>query len=157
MKLVARTMTFVAGVALATLGFGSNVASADDILAGSTYAEAVERVSGWGGTAVIATVSGSGLPTDSCKVVSSRESMFADSSGDRRSGEFLVNLDCNRGVASPGHPGNSAMSPEGREAKKDEKNALYVADNPAICDKDADHETWCTKLCDRTGLCEYGA
>lgn len=156
MSWVARLGVVLFGAALAVSVLGSGVASADP-LAGDTYADAAEKISGWGATPVIYSVVGTGLPTDECIVTSSQQSNFLNSSGtNSRSGEFLVNLNCNRKVASAGHPGNSAMSPEGRAAKKDETNALYVEKHPDVCEKSDGAMTWCENLCKRTGLCTVG-
>ena len=145
------------GVAVSVAAFGSGVASADP-LNGKTYSDAVATIQGWGksATAVISTVSGSQVDTNDCIVTSWHKSIFRDASGVQRSGQYSLNLDCNQHLASPGHPGNSAVSPEGRKAKEDNANAEYVAKNPSICDKDKNTVKWCTDLCNKTGLCEYG-
>ena len=156
MRLIARIFAVLVSATLAFAVLGPGVASADP-LAGDTYADAASKISGWGATPVIYSVVGTGLPTDECIVTSSQQSKFLNSSGgNSRSGEYLVNLNCNRKLASAGHPGNSAMSPEGREAKKDETNAEYVEKNPAVCEKNDDNAAWCVKLCQRTGLCTFG-
>ncbi len=128
-----------------------------DPLVGKTYSDAASTIGGWKGTAVIATMSGSQVETDDCVVLSWQKSIFRDASGVGRSGEYLLNLDCNQPLASPGHPGASAMSTQGREAKKDEATAKYIASDSSVCDKDENTVKWCTDLCNKTGLCEYGA
>jgi hypothetical protein len=146
------------GVAVSVAAFGGGVASADP-LNGKTYSDAVSTIAGWSekATAVIATVSGSQVDTADCIVTSWHKSSFRDTSGVARSGEYLLNLDCNKRLASPGHPGNSSVSIQGRQEKKDEANAKYIATNPSICDKDENTVKWCTDLCTKTGLCEYGS
>jgi hypothetical protein len=159
MKSVAGAAAVLAGVSMAAAAFGPGVASAADPLVGKTYSAASSIVAGWGsgGKVIIATVSGSQLATDDCIVTSWHKSMFRDSSGAARPAEYLINLDCNRPVAGPGHPGNSVMSEQGKAAKKDEDNATYVAKNPKVCEKDANTAKWCADLCKKTGLCEFTA
>jgi hypothetical protein len=156
-KRILRSVAVLIGVALAIATFGYGTASASDPLVGKSYAEASAKISGWKGTAVIATVNGSSLATDDCIVASWQKSMFIDSTGKGRGSEFLLNLDCNALIAGPGKPGNSVMSAEGKKAKKDELDATYVAKNPKVCEKDANVVAWCTQLCKRTGLCDFSA
>jgi hypothetical protein len=67
-------------------------------------------------------------------------------------------MNCNKRVAGAGHPGNSAMSPDGAKAKEDEKNATYIQkklnENPGFCAETEGRLQWCQQLCKRTGLCE---
>ena len=100
-------------------------------------------------------MSGSQLTTDECIVVSWSKSIFRDSSGDSRGKDFLLNLNCNRALAAPGHPGGSLMTPEGRQEKKDEASAAQISKNPAICDRSDNHAKWCARVCTKTGLCEF--
>ena len=51
-----------------------------------------------------------------------------------RSNEYLLALNCNNHVATPGHPGNSVMTPEGAQAKKDQEAAANINKNPACCE-----------------------
>ena len=134
--------------------FGSGVASAD-AFAGKTYSDAAATISGWGGTPVIATVSGDQLVTDDCIVTSWHKSMFLNSSGvnDRRA-EYLLHLNCNAKVAAPGHPGNSSVSQQGVAAKKDEQAAATINKAPSICEKSDKFAAWCKRVCERTKLCE---
>lgn len=154
MKLIARAVGIVFGVALAVAAFGSGVASADRF-AGKTYAEAAAKIAEWKGTAVIATVSGSQLDTDDCIVTSSSKSSFRGPSGESRKGEWLLNLDCNRPLASPGHPGNSLMTPEGRQEREDEASASRIAKDPTWCEKSDKNGAYCERLCKKTGLCDF--
>jgi hypothetical protein len=120
-SMVARALGVVGAVILSVAMFGSGVASAD-ALAGQTYSDAAAKISGWNGKAVIGTVSGNQLEMGDCIVTSWQKSMFLDSLGeDSRSNEYLLHLNCNNRLASPGHPGNSVMSPEGVAAKKDQQ------------------------------------
>lgn len=143
-------------IALCTFfAMGAGVASAD-ALVGKTYADAASAIAGWKGTPVVATVNGSQLAMDDCIVVNWHKSIFLDSSGrNSRAGEFVLSLDCNRLIAGPGHPGNSAMSTEGRQAKDDEQSASGINKNPAICEASAAAGRWCARICDKTKLCEY--
>src|SRR5262245_58916070 len=92
--------------ALSAAMFGGGVASAD-AFSGRTYSDAAATISGWGGTPVVGTVSGDQLVLDDCIVTSWHKSMFLNSSGvnDRRA-EYILHLNCNAKLASPGHPGN---------------------------------------------------
>lgn len=155
-----KSISRIAGVLIAVAAcaaLGSGVAEAKDPLIGKTYSEAVSKIAEWNGTAIVAARSGSRMETDDCIVVSWKRSIFRDTSGLGRAREFLLNINCTEPLASPGHPGNSAVSAPGREAKEENANAEYIAKNPSICEKDENTAEWCTNLCDKTGLCEYGA
>jgi hypothetical protein len=159
MKIIAGALAILAGVALATAAFGSSVASATDPLVGKTYSAAVAAIATWGsgGNPIVSTVSGSQVAKEDCIVVSWHKSMFLNSSGDSRPADVLLNLDCNRRLAEPGHPGNSVASAQGKAAKEDEANATYVAKNPQVCEKNENTVTWCADLCKKTGLCDFTA
>jgi hypothetical protein len=150
---IVRITGAVATAMVSTVVFSSGVASADPY-AGQTYGDAKSTMAGYHQTAVIATVSGDRLATDDCIVVSSAKSSFLDSSGDSRNNEVLVNLNCNEGVAAPGKPGNSAMSPAGQAAKKEQKAATNISKDPSYCQQSDDVLAWCKDLCTKTGLCE---
>lgn len=156
-SLVVRILGVVGAAALSVTMFGSGVASAD-ALTGKTYSDASAWISQRNGTPVIATVSGSQLETDDCIVTSWSKGGFLNSRGraDRR-GEYYLHLNCNNNVASAGHPGNSAMTPEGIKAKKEQKTAANINKNPAWCRKNEENLANCVKFCDRTGLCEVEA
>jgi hypothetical protein len=133
---------------------GAGVASADG-LTGKTYGEAAATISGWKGTPVIATVSGDQLDKDSCIVTSWHSSIFLDSSGENgRTKNYLLNLNCNNRIASPGHPGNSMMAPDAALAKKEQQAAANINKDPSYCDIDEGHARSCVQICKRTGLCE---
>jgi hypothetical protein len=153
MKILRRVLVVVCGALLTLTALGSSPASADPYV-GKTYAEAASKISERNGKPVVATVSGSQLSTDKCIVVSWTKSIFRDSSGDSRRREFLLNLNCNRALASPGHPGGSIMTPEGRQGKKDEAAAASITKNPAVCQRSENHAKWCARVCTATGLCE---
>jgi hypothetical protein len=144
----------VGAALLFAMVFASGAASADPF-AGKTYDEAAAKISGWKGTPVVGSVSGGLLKTGDCIVTSSHKSIFLDSSGDnRRSAEVVLNLNCNNLVAAPGHPGNSAASPQGIKAKKDQKAAAGINKRPEMCETDDAALRWCQGVCKRTGLCE---
>jgi len=153
-SLVARVLAGFGGVLFAVALFGQGVASADP-LSGKTYDEAASAISGWHGKAVIGTVSGNQLETDDCMVTSWQKSMYLNSSGDNlRSNEYVLHLNCNNDVATPGHPGNSVMTPQGSKGKEEREQALKIEKNPEWCQTADQRLTWCMKICNRTGLCE---
>jgi len=154
-SLVVRILGCVGAATLSVAMFGSGVASADP-LTGKTYDAAAAVISErMHGEAVIATVSGAQLDKGNCIVTSWRKSTFLNASGDNaRSNEYLLSLNCNKGVASPGHPGNSVMTPEGAQGKKDQESAASISKNPAWCETLERRMQWCEDICKRTGLCE---
>jgi len=153
-RLVARILGAAAGALVSVALLGHGVASADP-LAGKTYDEAAAAISGWHGKAVIGTVSGNQLEKDDCMVASWQKSTYLNSSGDNlRSNEYVLHLNCNNYVATPGHPGNSVMTPQGSQGKEDREQALSIEKNPEWCQTTDQRLTWCMKICDRTGLCE---
>jgi hypothetical protein len=153
-SLVVRIVGAVGAAILSVAMLGSGVASAD-ALTGKTYDEASGMISGWHGEPVIGTVSGDQLATDDCIVTSWQKSMFLNSSGDNsRSNEYVLHLNCNNRLASPGHPGNSLATPQGAAAKKDQRAAANINKNPAYCEQSDDIAQWCETVCKRTGLCE---
>src|SRR3954453_6777118 len=106
-QLVVRILGAV-GAAITSLSIlGVGVASADAVT-GHTYSDASAAISSVNGKPVIATVSGNQLKTSDCIVTSWHTSKFLNSSGrNDRKQEWLLNLNCNNLVASPGKPGNS--------------------------------------------------
>jgi hypothetical protein len=155
MSYILRFVGIVCSVVVSVVLTGSGVASAKDGYIGKTYAEVAASITGNNGKPIIATVTGSQLATNDCIVVDWQRGIYRDSSGDKRRGEYMLNLNCNRVLASPGHPGNSLSSPEGRQEKKDERTARRIAKNPTICDENADAGHWCARICEKTGLCDY--
>lgn len=136
---------------VAMLGlFGVPVAAANVDYSGLTYAKASEKIAGWGGTAQIATVVGSQLATADCIVVNTREAGFLNSSGAlEHSGTILLDLNCNLPVASPGKPGNSAASPQGKDAKLALARINRWNQNPESCS----NARYCQAICDTYGGC----
>jgi hypothetical protein len=148
-------LSAVGVAAISMMIFGSGVASAWDPLVGKTYDDAATTISGWNGTPVINTVTGSQLEKGNCIVTSWHKSIFLDASGkNTRPHDYLISLDCNNHLAAPGHPGNSVMSPEGVKAKHDQEAAVAISKNPAYCQKDDATMQRCKGVCQRTGLCQ---
>lgn len=136
------------------ISIGAGVASAADPLIGRKYSDAAAWVSRRG-TPVVATVSGSQLPLDDCIVVSWSRGGFLNSRGrDDRRNHYYLNLNCNNAVASPGHPGNSVMTPEGARGKRQRDNAKLIAQKPERCYKDEKTLENCRKICESTRLCK---
>jgi hypothetical protein len=145
----------VVGAVVLSMTIGSGVASAWDPFSGKTYSEAAAAISERNGTPVIGTVTGSQLDTDDCIVTSWHVSKFLNASGENtRGSNFILNLNCVNDVATPGHPGNSVMSPQGAQAKKDQVTAAQIKKNPSWCHTADQRLQYCEKLCKRTGLCE---
>lgn len=117
-------MKFAIGTAAAAVAmslFGAGIAAADQY-AGQTYGDAASAISQSGRTAIIAGRVGSLLPDDECIVARSQSpSWLKGPNFQRITGTVLVYLNCNQVLAGPGVPGNSAASPEGQQAKKDQK------------------------------------
>jgi hypothetical protein len=152
-SLVLRVLGAVGAAILSVTTFGGGVASADG-LTGKTYTEAAAAISSWKGTPVVATVSGDQLEQSDCIVTSWHASIFLDSSGDNSRGKnYLLNLNCNNRIASPGNPGNSMMTPDAALAKKELQAARNINKDPSYCDIDAGHHRSCVQICERTGLC----
>ena len=152
---VARVLCLVGGAIVLLAMFGSGIASAKDPFVGKTYDEAAAVISQRNGTPVVSTVTGDQLSTGDCIVTSWHSSKFLNSGGKNdRAGEFLLSLNCNNDVATPGHPGNSVMSPQGAQGKKDQEAAEVIAKRPGWCHTAEQRLQYCAKLCKRTGLCE---
>jgi hypothetical protein len=153
-RLVLYILGVVGAVAFSMTMFGSGVAAAKDYYVGQTYDQAAATITEYKLTPVVGAVSGDQLALNDCIVTSSHKSTFLNSSGrNDRSTEIVLNLNCNNKVAEPGHPGNSAASPQGSQAKKDIKAADVINGNPAVCQKNKDFAKWCEVVCKRSGLC----
>ena len=120
---------------------------------GATYDSASSQISAGGRTPVIATRVGAYLPIGQCIVVGSRAI---------KGGKTLLNLDCNDGTASGGHPGNSVASPAGQKALLSKDRAVRMSNNyeqsiaqgktPA-CMSDPGSTSWCVELCNTSRAC----
>jgi hypothetical protein len=127
-----------AGAGIALLGAGTAIAAptgADDVV-GQPYADATSALVDAGVTPVVGVVVGGKLPTDEC-IVTNVQSVSAIREGlidtvtvvdevvtafSPAVDEVVVTLNCN-GNATASNPGNSLLSPAGREAR----NALAEA------------------------------
>jgi hypothetical protein len=100
-------------------------------------------------------VNGDQLETDDCIVTSWQRSMFLDTDGENsRSNQFLLHLNCNNSLASPGNPGYSLSSEVGAKARKDQEAATNIKEHPEYCERSDDNMQWCEGVCERTGMCE---
>jgi hypothetical protein len=143
---IARGAVVVSAMGIAAVILGYGFASADVV--GMKYSDASAYYSDDGATVVIATVVGDKLETPECIVTHWR---FKPSD----KGTILFDINCNAPVATAGSAGNSAMSPEGRAAKLDQKRATNITKHPDQCETSALTVEYCTQLCARTELCSY--
>lgn len=149
-----RVVGVVVAVTLSLMMVGAGVASADPFI-GKKYSDAAAQIAKRNGTPVVATVRGSELSQDDCIVTNWHKSIFLDSRGkNHRSREYRLDLNCTNPVAAPGHPGNSAVTPEGAKAKKDQKRAASINEHPEQCQKSEANMKSCVNFCTKTGLCQ---
>jgi hypothetical protein len=119
----------VGAAAVSMAFFGTGIAAADDY-AGQTYSDASSAISDAGKKAVIASRAGDTLADDDCIVTHSQSAPWLK--GDDFSpvtDTVLVYLNCNATVANAKDPGNSAASPEGRQAIADEQKKQQEAES----------------------------
>ncbi|ORB47658.1 hypothetical protein BST42_27235 [Mycolicibacterium rhodesiae] len=126
--------------------FSCGVASAD-AYAGETYSDAAGALSGSGMTVVVGGRVGSELPTEECIVTRSQKAPWVKGSNFQQvNNTMLLFLNCNAAVATAGKPGNSAASPEGQQALKDEQAYEWKStteDGAAWCAENMKaHPTW---------------
>ncbi|HTI77290.1 MAG TPA: hypothetical protein VL634_19985 [Mycobacterium sp.] len=104
--------------AAATISIGAGVAAAavPDVV-GQTYKDAKNTIQSQGSAVVIATRTGGSADVDKCIVTNawSKPSVTQPRQAPGPN-EVWVALSCNAAIAGPGTPGNSAASPEGRQA-----------------------------------------
>jgi hypothetical protein len=129
------------GALAATLGVaalaGAGAAGAAPSVVGMTYDKASEAVQSAGAEAEVSSVTGTALPKGECIVTNQvirGEVIFGRQ---YTPSKVLLSLNCNATVASPGHPGNSVASPQGREAKKQQEDLEWRAS--------PDGQAWCVK------------
>ncbi len=117
-------------------GAGEAYAANEGGYVGQTYGEAAERIQSWGGKAVVTSRAGSYLPTEKCLVTSSRLPK------QQRSGQVLLDLDCNSPVAQAGRAGASVGTAKGQASKSvlDENARISAAFTEA---RAAGKESWC--------------
>jgi hypothetical protein len=118
---VKKSIVLSAGSAVAASAFmalfGTGVAAADDY-AGQTFADASSAASDNGMSVVVAARVGDKLPQDECLVTRSQTAPFSDADdGAHYDSQVQFYLNCNGGYATATNPGNSILSPAGREAK----------------------------------------
>ncbi|WP_431238730.1 hypothetical protein ACQ86B_02445 [Mycolicibacterium aichiense] len=161
-RLVIGMAVTVFTVVLGLFGAAEAAAAGPDVT-GYTYAKATETISAWGYAAVISSVVGDQLPTSDCIVTSSGMASNLDSSGRSRGKQVLLNLNCNQTLAGPGKPGNSAATPQGRQAKAIQDKADILSDDVTkslaagktpYCGKGGVDTQACKDFCDKNaGVC----
>lgn len=148
-----RSAGVVVAVVLTAVTLGSGIASADPLI-GKRYSDAVSWISQRNGKPVVTTVSGSQLALDDCIVSSWTQGGFRNSRGrNDRWNEFYLHLNCNKQLASAGHPGNSLASPDGKKRKKQEDWAASINEHPEQCRRSEAAFENCRSFCERTKLC----
>ena len=116
----------------------SGVAGASPSVVGMTFDKAQEAMQSAGLNAEVSTSTGTVLQQGDCIVVNQvirSPSQFGFTSVPAK---VLLSLNCNAAVASPGKPGNSAASPQGQLAKKEQQAETWRSDTP-------DGQAWCQK------------
>ncbi|MCX8555751.1 PASTA domain-containing protein [Mycolicibacterium mucogenicum] len=102
-------------IALANPG----TASAMPTVVGKTYAQAQQALSGANVKYEVSSTMGDELQRNDCVVVNQSLRPAQNFGRQNTPAKLLLSLDCTAAIASPGHPGNSAGSPEGRAAKNE--------------------------------------
>ncbi|WP_253868001.1 hypothetical protein [Mycobacterium sp. GA-1285] len=118
--LAAAVAAAAAGTALASAGQAAAVPDVVD----RPFEDAQKIIQQYGGKAVVATRVGSGADEGSCLVTNAWDAAVRRPNSRGRpvaNSDVMVALNCNAAVAAPGAPGNSAMSPVGRDAKADQQ------------------------------------
>ena len=123
------------GAALALAGAG--VAGATPSVVGMTYNKAKEAVSNAGLKAEVSTSTGTELQQGDCIVINQVMRPASTFGHESIPAKVLLSLNCNAAVAAAGVSGNSAASPAGQKAKKDEA-ALAWRQTP-------DGQAWCVQ------------
>ncbi len=146
--MVSRVLVGVTGAVMASTAMlvSPPVASADGY-AGQTYADAASSLSGSGMTVVVGGRVGSELPTDKCIVTRSQKAPWIKGTNFQQvNNTMLLFLNCNAAVATAGKAGNSAASPEGQQALKDQQAYEWKStteDGAAWCAENMKaHPTW---------------
>jgi hypothetical protein len=116
MKMLTVLFGAAAGFA-ATISVGAGVAAAAPDVVGQTYKDAKQTIQAGGAAVVIATRTGGSADTDKCIVTNAWNKPTVTQTREAPAPDTVwVALNCNAAVASAGSPGNSAASPEGRQA-----------------------------------------
>jgi hypothetical protein len=137
------------GALAATLGVaalaGAGAAGAAPSVVGMTYDKASEAVQAAGAQAEVSSTTGTALPHGECIVTSQVIRGEMNFGREYTPSKVMLSLNCNAVLASPGHPGNSAASPQGRSAKEELKKQEWLAtpDGQQWCvDAEQDHPEW---------------
>ena len=140
-----KLVILAAAAGAATTVFGTGVASADGDLSRMTYAEALQNLQAKGLTAKVSARVGDRLSESDCIVTGYTRSATPDGGFNGKGQIVLVSLDCNGAVATPGNPGYSAASPEGRAALQEIKKLEWLAsdDGQVYCaEQESKHPDW---------------
>ena len=135
-----RRGTFCAVATLALMAQGGGVSSAEPSVVGMTYDDAQAKLADAGMSATIATTSGTAAEKDECIVVNQVLRHEVVTGRITLPAKVFLSLSCYAPVAEAGSAGNSAGSPEGREAKE-QQEALEWRKTPA-------GQEWCVKAFD---------
>jgi hypothetical protein len=130
-------------VALALASAG--VAEAGPSVVGMTYEKAQASAKSAGVATEVSTSTGTELAQSDCIVVNQVMRAAINFGRQNTPSTMLLSLNCNAPVASPGHPGNSAGSPEGQAAKKQQEKLQWLAtpEGQAWCvDAKQKHADW---------------
>jgi hypothetical protein len=116
MKMLTVLFGAAAGVA-ATVSAGAGIAAATPDVVGQTYSDAQQTIQATGSKAVIATRIGGRTDEGQCIVTNAWIRTSVTQVYEKpKYDAVMVALNCSAAVASAGSPGNSAASPEGRQA-----------------------------------------
>ncbi|WP_286137249.1 hypothetical protein [Mycobacterium sp. IS-3022] len=127
-NLLAAALAAAAASGVALVGAGEAAAVPDVV--DRTYSDAQKIIQRAGGNAVIATRVGSGADEAECLVTNAWDAAVRRPNSRGRpvaNSDVMVALNCNAAVAAPGAPGNSAMSPVGRDAKAEQQRQAAKA------------------------------
>jgi hypothetical protein len=138
---VGGTSLVATSVALASAA----VASASPSVVGMTFDKAQEAVQDAGLTAEVSTTTGTALPQSECIVVNQVVRAAVTFGREYTPTKMLLSLNCNATLATAGHPGNSAASPEGQLAKEQQEAEAWrrTPDGQAWCQQaQQKHPDW---------------
>jgi hypothetical protein len=114
----------VAAAAAGNALVGPGEAAAAPDVVDRPYEDAQRIIEQYGGNAVVATRVGSAADEADCLVTNAWDAAVRRPNSRGRpvaNRDVMVALNCNGALAAPGAPGNSAMSPTGREAKAEQQ------------------------------------
>ncbi|MGE2721321.1 PASTA domain-containing protein [Mycolicibacterium celeriflavum] len=120
--LLAGATVAAAAAAMALAGAGQAGAVPDVV--DRPYKDAKKIIQQYGGNAVVATRVGSSADEGDCLVTNAWDAAVRRPNSRGRpiaNSDIMVALNCNGAVAAAGVPGNSAMSPVGRDAKAEQQ------------------------------------